>query len=500
MSASREKKKRQEQVPGVETTAEAKKGMSKGLKTVLGIVTALVLVAVVVFFAMVNSGYFEKYSTAATVNGHKITPAMANYYYSNAYASMGEMLSYFADTEVPMDEQECSLMADGSTWADYFMDTAMRNAATTYSIYDAAIADGFTLSEESAAAIYSELSTTEMMATLYGYANADAVIAAQYGRGCDQASYEEFLTINYTAQEYANKIAEGFTYTQADIDAYYAANAADFDGYTYRIFEFLAETEGEDATVTEDALAAAEEAAKAMAEAAQGDEQAFIDLALENAAEDAKATYEDPAATLCEDYTAAAMIDAYEGWVTDSARVSGDTTYVLNTNETGYIVVYFVGAVDHNYQLPNVRHILIGVDDTTDTAAMEEAKAKAEALLDEFLAGEATEDAFAALVADNTTDTGSAENGGLYEAIAPGTMVTAFNDWCFDEARQAGDTGIVETEYGYHIMFFSGMSDTTYHNYSVENAMLNADYTAWQEEVTADPSIEIVSMKYIETR
>ena len=35
-------------------------------------------------------------------------------------------------------------------------------------------------------------------------------------------------------------------------------------------------------------------------------------------------------------------------------------------------------------------------------------------------------------------------------------MVTAFNDWIFDEARKEGDTDIVETEYGWHIMYFIG--------------------------------------------
>ena len=78
-------------------------------------------------------------------------------------------------------------------------------------------------------------------------------------------------------------------------------------------------------------------------------------------------------------------------------------------------------------------------------------------------------------------------------------MVAAFDAWCFDEARQAGDTGIVETEYGYHVMYFSGFG-TTYTRYLAKNAMLNADYTAWQTEVNADSDYEIVNTRYVETR
>ena len=35
-------------------------------------------------------------------------------------------------------------------------------------------------------------------------------------------------------------------------------------------------------------------------------------------------------------------------------------------------------------------------------------------------------------------------------------MVAAFNDWCFDPERQVGDTGLVKTNYGYHVMYYSG--------------------------------------------
>ena len=33
-------------------------------------------------------------------------------------------------------------------------------------------------------------------------------------------------------------------------------------------------------------------------------------------------------------------------------------------------------------------------------------------------------------------------------------MVPEFDAWCFDDARKEGDTGLVRTSYGYHIMYF----------------------------------------------
>ena len=130
MSASREKKMRQEQALTKEApAAETKKGMSKGLKTALGVLAAVVLVAVVVFFAMVNGSYFQANTTAAVANGHKLSPAMVNYYYTNAYNSMSDLLSYMTDTEKSLSEQECSL-TEGGTWADYLLDYAVSTATT----------------------------------------------------------------------------------------------------------------------------------------------------------------------------------------------------------------------------------------------------------------------------------------------------------------------------------------------------------------------------------
>ena len=111
----------------------------------------------------------------------------------------------------------------------------------------------------------------------------------------------------------------------------------------------------------------------------------------------------------------------------------------------------------------DVRHILLMVEggttgeDGTTTYSDEEWEAcreKAQAVLDEWLAGKKTEDSFADLATEKTEDPGSKSTGGLYQRVYPGQMVEAFNDWCFDESRKPGDYGLVKTEYGYHVMYF----------------------------------------------
>lgn len=112
----------------------------------------------------------------------------------------------------------------------------------------------------------------------------------------------------------------------------------------------------------------------------------------------------------------------------------------------------------------DVRHILIMPEGgTTDESSVttyseeewEAARVEAQTILDNWLAGDATEETFADLANVNSDDSNGTD-GGLYTYVAEGDMVTEFNDWCFDPARQVGDYGLVKTTYGYHVMYFSG--------------------------------------------
>ncbi len=124
----------------------------------------------------------------------------------------------------------------------------------------------------------------------------------------------------------------------------------------------------------------------------------------------------------------------------------------------------------NDYNTVDVRHILFKVD-TSDLdskaddyqekldARKAEQKEAAEAALKKWEDGAKTEDSFAELANELSSDTGSNTNGGLYTEVYKGQMVTEFNDWCFDESRQPGDTGIVYNEgsyTGYHVIYFVG--------------------------------------------
>lgn len=130
----------------------------------------------------------------------------------------------------------------------------------------------------------------------------------------------------------------------------------------------------------------------------------------------------------------------------------------FNENEQAYLD----SGLSRDDKYVDVRHVLImpeGADSSTirsetfSEEAWETSRVKAEELLAQWEKGDKTEDSFAALAMENSQD-GSASSGGLYTDVTEGQMVEAFNDWCFDESRKPGDYGIVETEFGYHLMYF----------------------------------------------
>ena len=159
---------------------------------------------------------------------------------------------------------------------------------------------------------------------------------------------------------------------------------------------------------------------------------------------------------------------------------------------------YASGGVTKDTKLVDVRHILLKPENAKEdgTYADEDwavCEKKAQDLLEGYLAGETTEDAFAALANEHSADPGSNTNGGLYEDVYEGQMVPSFNDWCFDAGRKSGDTGLVKTDYGYHIMYFVEGYEDVWKEFVTSdwisektNAMLEAAVAAHPMEVAYD--------------
>lgn len=515
MSASRQKKLRKEQAsaapqtkrPAVSEEEKAAKRL-KLWSIVFYIVIGLMVVGILVA-AVFNSGLPQRMLTAVTVGNHKLSVAEMNYYFLDTVNS-NSYLGYMVDNNTPLDEQE---YGDGQTWADYLLETAVTSARDNYAIYDEAIANGYTLTEEDQAQIDQQIQTMETYASLYGYSSVSAFLRANYGAGCNESNYRAYLEVQAIATGYNNQIVEGLTYTQEEIDAEAAENPTDYTSYDYRYYLVSTsnyyETDADEHTEEETAAAkeAAQAAAQQLLDDSQGDGEKFWEAAHalmhvndgeettgetepeETTGEtqpeetgdttEEEDTHEDT--TLYENTLKSSMPSILSDWLTDSARQAGDTTVIEASNDAGYYAVMFLGSND-NTEVPtvNVRHILIS---TSDSVTAEDARSQIEEIQAEY-EEDPTEEHFAELAETYSSDTGSNTNGGLYENVAPGQMVEEFNDWIFADNRQAGDVGIVETDYGCHLMYFVGDGEYSYRDTLVVNALMQAEYDEWYTTLT----------------
>lgn len=97
---------------------------------------------------------------------------------------------------------------------------------------------------------------------------------------------------------------------------------------------------------------------------------------------------------------------------------------------------------------------------TCSETAWEAARREAETLLEKWDSGwKPTEATFANLTRQNSDDPGSTINGGAYRRISKGQLTQVLDAWCFDAARQSGDTAILRSDYGYHVVYFSGREE-----------------------------------------
>lgn len=523
MSASSKKKLRNSQ-DGSKLTerqkAEQKEAKKLKLYTAAFVVVLAVLVAaalgVGITQAVSNSGIRERKSVAMTVGDETVSSAEMSYYFSdycrNYYSQNSTFLQYIMDPTSPLDSQVYN-PETGETWADFMLKMAQDNVRSIYALSSAAEAAGHTLSEDEEAGIDDTISTMQLYAQLYGFSDLETYLKAMYGKGSTEESYREYCRRSTLANSYYNAYSESLSYDDAALQEAEQDNYDAYSSFTYYSYYLSASkfleggtTDENGATTYSDeeraaADAAAEAAVKTLTDpetitSPEALDEAIAALSINQGSETpvTSTIYEDKLYTSIDTDVAAWLAgNRKEGDLTAIAKtsVSTDDSGAEVTTVSGYYVVWFISRNDNEEPLDNVRHILVAFEGgTTDsngvTTYSDEEKAAAlagaEDILAQWKAGDATEDSFAALAAENTDDTASAETGGLYEDISPASSyVTAFKEWALDSSRKPGDTGIVETEYGYHVMYYCGESALTYRDSMITDDLIEADMEAWYD-------------------
>ncbi len=532
----------------------SKKGIaSNTIRIIKAVVACVVVVALLVTYVAtgaVRKGFIHSTLqwttnlTAVTVksdDGEKarIPVSTYNYYFAMTYNNLMQSQSTYeqygldletynldVDFDKPLSKQTTT-NDDGEviTWLEYINDQVVDSIKSTYTYYlEAVKANGGEepeITEEQQSELDSTLTEYAETASGYGYTLSGYLVAAM-GKGVTESVYRREATRAYIAQNYTdtlNNESSEKEYTDDELNAYKDEHLQDLQSVSVRIFE---------ANTEDDAIA--------FKNALKGDGSNFTDLAVQYSDEGFdKEYYSDPGASTRLYATRDSFINqggayaiavsddnheesdeqsesdkesesdehseeeelSYPGldWLFSADRKAGES-YQYSTT-----VVYIISPVElSDVSTVNVRHILISpiTDDDDSTSPQdatdeqwETALSTAQDILNQFNNGDKTEDSFASLATENTTDTGSSSNGGLYENVSPGDMVSTFDSWCFADDRSEGDTAIVRSQYGYHIMYFSGRTGTPVWKYSAENSLSTEDAKTAAEQLEESYKVSV---------
>lgn len=479
MSASPEKKSQSKAERDEKRRREEQRDhRSMAIYTAVAVVVVVAAVALMVW----NSGLLQRNLTALDVNGTKYTTADVQYYYSSVYSEQAQQ--YLFNSAQPVKKQVYD-EATGQSWYDHLMDLAVESLTNSTALAARARSEGFTLTEESQTQLDSFLS--QLNTAWIGQATSrEALIRANYGPYMTYDRLVELVSQELLASDYAQAKLDAIDHPDADYDAYYKEHADELDTITYTYFLFRASLPATDADGN--SIERTDEETAAQMEDAKAEQKALAEALkskLEGGAGPASLAeeYKDQmySSSLSSRTTGSGLgYYPYGEWLLDSARRAGDVDLFERdyTSSYNYYVIVYEGRTLVQETAYDVRHILIQAGDGSNPtqAEYDEAETKAQSVLDEWKAGEATEESFAALVSANTSDTTSASSGGLYSNITVSSNYEqAFLDWTIDPARRPGDTGLVKTSYGWHIMYYVSSKEPVWRQTAL-TALQEQDY------------------------
>ena len=555
MSASDKKKLRKEQNAAAMTERQkkaAKEANATKAYTLTFIVAMVLVVAVFLGITLRTpaTGLINRATNAVVVDGEKLNTVELNYFYkdyiyafSDQYSDYGNYAYTYLqlytglDVTKPLDEQVYN-NTTGETWADYFVKAAQDNAKWTFGMYNKAVRENFTLTDTEEKSLAQMEENLDTIAAYYGYSNAKQYLRAYYGPGSTVKSYMQYKRIETIANSYAAAYYNGLEFKDADYREYEKDKMVNYNSYSFSYYylsvsDYLTFNGGgktekdengkETTTYTDEqkekARKDAEAAAKGLAIADNNTLEALnksiqaLELHKNKKAED----LEKIKATENKYILSGSIQNAdFKKWITDTARKTGDiTTIEIKSGEgekatvSGYYVLLYHDMTNNAKPLANVQHILVkftgGTKDTTtgtttySEAEKKAAKDKAQAILDEFLKGEKQDSAaFAKLASTKSDDTGSKATGGLIEGIyRDSNYVQSFKEWALDN-RKPGDTGIIESEYGYHVMFYKEDGKTTYRDLMIDSDLTNERYQEWEKAIVDQVTITVKNLKGLE--
>jgi hypothetical protein len=464
----------------------------------------LIASALVVLFAgalFINSGVIRRSFTAMVVGSTKYSAVDFNYFYQQAFSNYQNVvyqnMSDLATSMLPnTSKPHKSQIYDeetGETWAEFISSMAVSTLEELTVLYEDAMRNNYSLPDDMRQKLDEEIESLRSTASMYGMSSLNKYLTSMFGPGMNEKEFRRLAEMTYIGDAYSEYKRNEFTYTDAQLNEYYESKKDSLDTFTYRYFLYSADMPDEDSFADDDAYEEARQSAvdAAGAQAAEllagiSDEQAFTDAAAEY----------DPATYTGDDstkrvYMGELLGSIYGPWLRDGARKYGDVTTIEANN--GHYLVFFIDRSDNDYPTVDMRQLLVSIEtvnaedyaeDETDeayNAAVEQAafdaQTKAESLYGEWGDADFTDEKLLELIPGNSGD--SAENG-LYENVYKLQLDAAVNDWLFDPGRAPGDHELIESDAGFHLVYFTGQAEA-YRDHLADTRKRDEDFNAWKE-------------------
>lgn len=404
----------------------------------VGVLLLAALVCLLASFPIRN--WMTVHGTYIVVAGENVSKVEFDYNYnlvSNSYinSERGYILSIYGGVDWTGDLSR-QIYSGNLTWKDYFEQLAVNNILHNKALAREMKAAGFSYD---VGAEFQEYKENLRQAASDAGMTLDAYVKEIYGPYATMSRIEGYVKNGIAANAYYNSVAESKEPGDGAIQAYYEENKDDYDSVDYRLIAVDAELptepteladpveeaeEAEEAGETEVSEETAYEPSEAEIEAAMALAEAEAEEQLKNLATDGE---------LYENFQWSSVSSLFRDWLFDETRKPGDTTVIEDS-------------ADHRYYALELVSRYLDQTPTADVRIIITESGSGQTVLDEWQAGDATEESFITLVEQYSTDSYSVSAGGLYEGMTASDTAEVLTDWVFDPSRAEGDTTVISLE------------------------------------------------------
>lgn len=330
----------------------------------------------------------------------------------------------------------------GSTWADYFREYTVRSLKNYLVLAEDARVNGKTLSESDVSMI------DEQIEYIKQYIAGNGLTDEEYfGEGMTIDDYRVILERNLLGSNRYYEYLDTLEVPYEESVAHAKASPEIYLGLSYYYYEFKAVDYNASYS---DARSAANAFVESLTDI-NDFEKILYDTVL---TEKEKSEYTE-GKYFVKDVYHSYLDRNLQKWGYESDRKIGDHTIITGTD--GMVLYVFAGFDLPEYLTYNYRSIAIPASATLDgKAAVTDARAQAEKIVEEWENGGKGEDLFASLAMKYSKDSSTNKNGGLYENTAISGLGDGSFDWISSTERTYGDVAVFTSADCAFIIFYIG--------------------------------------------